>query len=417
VRFGFRSRLFLILALFAVVPAVVVGSGGVLAFKRVVPLLGGTAPWDSVATTGSALVEQLRAAELRPAERAAVEAHAAQLASSVATARQVRFIADRLVAAFAVTMLLSVLLLAYVISRVAGHLSRQLSRPLDELVGWTAAIAEAAPLPPSEDTRGAPEFAMLRDRMRTMSADLERARRREVEAERLRAFRESARRFAHELKNPLTPIRFAVERLRRDHPVTDSEAFEVLATETERLERMARSFAQFGRLPEGPAADVDVAELVTYTARATVPEGVTLELSVAPALPLVRGYYDALARALSNVLLNAVDACGPSGRIGIDVREAPMDGVTGVRVAVSDDGPGIDAALASRIWEPYETTKAGGTGLGLPIARQAIEAHGGTVFAGRTPAGHTEVGFVLPPNAGLPAVTGEWRIRDGGAGR
>jgi signal transduction histidine kinase len=417
VRFGFRSRLFLILALFAVIPALVVGTGGVLAFKRVVPLLGGTAPWDSVATTGSALVEQLRAAALEPAERAAVEAHAEQLASSVATARQVRFIADRLVAAFAVTMLLSVLLLVYLISRVAGHLSRQLSRPLDELVGWTAAIAEAAPLPPTEDTRGAPEFAVLRDRMRTMSADLERARRREVEAERLRAFRESARRFAHELKNPLTPIRFAVERLRRNHPVTDSEAFEVLATETERLERMARSFAQFGRLPEGPAADVDVAELVTYTARATVPEGVTVELSIAPALPVVRGYYDALARALSNVLLNAVDACGPTGQIGIDVREAPVDSVTGVRVAVSDDGPGIDAALASRIWEPYETTKAGGTGLGLPIARQAIEAHGGTVFAGQTPAGRTEVGFVLPPNVGMPVVTGEWRIREGGAGR
>src|SRR5690606_958174 len=110
------------------------------------------------------------------------------------------------------------LILLYLTSRVAGHFSRLLSRPLDELVGWTAAIARTDPLPPSEDTRGAPEFTVLRDGMRTMSEQLAVGRQRAVEAERLRAFRESSRRFAHELKNPLTPIRFAVDRLRREFP-------------------------------------------------------------------------------------------------------------------------------------------------------------------------------------------------------
>src|SRR5690606_5162202 len=108
------------------------------------------------------------------------------------------------------------------------------------------------------------------DGMRTMSEQLAVGRQRAVEAERLRAFRESSRRFAHELKNPLTPIRFAVDRLRREFPDANSETLDVLTTETRRLEVMAKSFAQFGRLPEGPAAEVDVAEMVTYTTRATL---------------------------------------------------------------------------------------------------------------------------------------------------
>jgi nitrogen fixation/metabolism regulation signal transduction histidine kinase len=413
VRPGFRSRLFLILALFAVLPALVVATGGILAFQRVVPLLGGTAPWDSVAASGAAMAEALRTAALTPAERAAVDAHATQLAASVSSARQVGFIAERLVGTFAVATLASLLLLGYVISRVGGHLSRQLSRPVDELVGWTAAIARGESLPATDEGRGAEEFAVLRGRMRAMSAELERGRQREVEAERLRAYRESSRRFAHELKNPLTPIRFAVERLRRDVAPAQAEAFEVLDTETRRLETMARAFAQFGRMPEGPAADVDVAELVTYTARATVPEGIALTLDLAPDLPVVRGYHDALARALSNILLNAVDAC--AGRAGstITVRAepTPLDGAAAVRVTVLDSGPGIDACVAASLWEPYETTKPGGTGLGLAIARQAIEAHGGRVESGRAPDGRTAVGFVLPVNEGLPAVTGEWHAR------
>src|SRR5207342_2074402 len=99
----------------------------------------------------------------------------------------------------------------------------------------------------------------------------ETARARELEAERASALRESARQVAHELKNPLTPIRFAVERLRRDTPPELAETVEVLSIESQRLDEMARSFAQFGRLPEGPRAEVDMGELARYTARATIP--------------------------------------------------------------------------------------------------------------------------------------------------
>ena len=91
-----------------------------------------------------------------------------------------------------------------------------------------------------------------------MAAALERARAQEIEAERLRAFRETARRVAHEMKNPLTPIRLAVASSPCDRRRPTREAIEVLATESGRLEQLAREFTEFGRLPEGPAAPVDL---------------------------------------------------------------------------------------------------------------------------------------------------------------
>jgi signal transduction histidine kinase len=236
--------------------------------------------------------------------------------------------------------------------------------------------------------------------MRTAAGALDLGRQRAVEAERLRAFRESARQVAHELKNPLTPIRFAIARLRRDIPPELSETVDVLATETERLERTARSFAQFGRMPEGPAAEIDVAELVRYAARATVPESMTLQLEIAPDLPLIAGYHDALAGALSNVLLNAVDACGCTGTVTVIAERAELEGNDAVRVSVADDGPGIEPSVLRRIWEPYVTHKAGGTGLGLAIARQAVWAHEGTVAAESQVGKGTRIVFTLPVNAG-----------------
>jgi signal transduction histidine kinase len=242
--------------------------------------------------------------------------------------------------------------------------------------------------------------------MRKMARQLEEGRARALEAERLNAFRETARQVAHELKNPLTPIRFAVERLRRDAPPELAETVEVLAIEARRLETMARSFAQFGRLPEGPESEVDVGELARYTARATVPPEVPVDVAVEDGVPMVRGQHDALARALSNVLINAVEACrttnGPDGAgaaIAVRVARADVGGRPAVEIAVRDSGCGIAPEQLERIWEPYVTNKSGGTGLGLAIARQTIVAHRGAVSATSAPGKGTEIRFVLPVTA------------------
>src|SRR5690606_332514 len=276
-------------------------------------------------------------------------------------------------------------------SRVAGHLSRQLSRPLDELVGWTENIARGEPLPETPPRRGAPEFAILRARMRDMARDLAAGRERELEVERLRAFRETTRHIAHELKNPLTPIRFAVARLRRDAPESLAEPVEVLDVESARLERMARDFSTCGRRRAGPPAPVDVAELVRYASRSVVPPEVSLHVEIQPGLPMVAGHHDALARALSNVLLNALDACmhsaehGREPRIAVVASVQPLRGRAGVLIEVTDSGSGIPPEVLEHIWEPYVTTKPTGTGLGLAIVRQVTAAHDGRVHAESMP--------------------------------
>jgi two-component system nitrogen regulation sensor histidine kinase NtrY len=392
----FRTRLLAILLAFALVPAALLTVAWGAALWRTAPLVTGSRAWERIATSGENAIAAARQGRLTAQQRAALEAHEQELRSSLEQARRYRYLAARTAVALAIGAFVALGLLALIASRVAGHLSRQLSRPIDELVGWTDRIAHAEALPETPKRRGAPEFETLRRGMRRMGEELADARRQAVEAERLRAFRESARRVAHELKNPLTPIRLAASRIAASPDPQLREPIDVLNTETERLERMARSFAQFGRMPEGTAADVDIAELTRYAAVSMVPRPIELKVDVEPGLPMVRGHYDSLAGAISNVVLNAAEACGENGQVSVRVSNAIVDGTRAVRVAISDTGRGIAPAKLDEIWEPYITDKPGGTGLGLAIARQAVLAHGGSVGAQSTPGKGTTVELVIP---------------------
>lgn len=387
---GFRSRLFIILALFAAVPAVILTFAWGGTMTRLLPVMSGKAAWDTVSTGGAKVIAMARDGAPAVRDTAIINEHERALANATTRSRQYELITERAPAALMAASLLLVALLSFLAARVAGHLTRQLSRPLDELVAWAGRIGRGEPLPPAE-AKGAPEFGVLREGMRRMAADIEAGRRSALEAERLSAMRETARQVAHELKNPLTPIRFAVARLKGNVPPELAETVSVLDAESARLDRMARSFAQFGRLPDGPVAEVDVAELVASAIRASVPAETQPTVTVEAGLSLM-GRHEALARAIANVLVNAVEACGPAGRLAIDAR---ADGAN-VVIAVRDNGPGIDPSKLETIWEPYVTHKAGGTGLGLAIVRQTIEAHGGTVSAESSLGTGTTITLVIP---------------------
>jgi two-component system, NtrC family, nitrogen regulation sensor histidine kinase NtrY len=419
----FRTRLVLILSLFAIVPALLLTllwSGTV---STALPFMTGRSAWDSVAASGEKAIAAARQAPLTESQRRAIDAHERELRTSVEQARRYSFLAARTVRVVAIAGILALLVLTGAASRVAGHLSRQLSRPLDELVRWTELIGHGESLPPPPEptvasaaekngdagttievttsrVRGAPEFETLRRSMREMVSELAHGRRQAIEAERLHAFRESARRVAHEIKNPLTPIRFALARLRGHAPALVQEDVNVIEIESERLDRMARSFAEFGKLPEGPAAEIDMGELVRYTARSCVPPNVALDLQIDENLPRVHGHNSALAGALSNVLLNAVDASPEGGRITVKASGVRMSGRHAVRISVADTGKGIPSANLEQIWEPYVTNKPGGTGLGLAIVRQAVWAHDGTVNATSTLGKGTEIQLTIPADGG-----------------
>lgn len=399
---SFRARLLAILAALAIVPAAGVTLAWSIGVGRTLPAIGEASAWERVATSGSRAIDALRSADLSPSQQAALANHERELGQSLTQARRLEFLVNRLVPLVIGSAILGLLFLAIVVSRLAGHLSRQLSRPLNELVGWTDLIAQDKPLPPSTRVRGAPEFEILRTRMRAMAGELSDGRARALESERLRAFRESARRFAHELKNPLTPMQFALTRLERDAPASLADSVEVLRTETTRLDQLARAFAQFGRLPEGPRSDVDIAELVRYAARSAIPPDIAVDVGIPEGDFMVHGHLDALQRALSNVLLNAADASGPGGAISIRVDCSQSPEGAGIIIRVRDNGPGIPPERIQTIWEPYITSKPGGTGLGLAIARQAILAHDGSIDVACPADGGTEVTFVLPASAASP---------------
>ncbi len=229
----FRTRLIVILSLFAIVPAALLTIFWSGTVSSALPLVSGRAAWESVAASGQRAISAVRTAPLTSSQKQLVDAHERELQTSLEQARRYSFLAGRSARVVAAIGILALIFFGVAASRVAGHLSRQLSRPIDELVAWTSLIGrgEALPPPTQQPARGAPEFATLRRRMRDMASALDEGRRRAAETERLRAYRESAKRVAHELKNPLTPIRFAVDRLRRQAPAELRDTVEVLATE------------------------------------------------------------------------------------------------------------------------------------------------------------------------------------------
>ena len=397
----FRRRIFVILVVMTTVPTLLAVAGWLVSVRRLLPAAGARASTERVASTARTLLEGVDTLHLTVHERALLRQHLDEVSASVSLARRAETFLRYYTAGVAVVILLLGAGVLYAAVNLAGHLSRQLSRPIDELVGWTSLIRRHEPLPAAGGplSRGAPEFESLRLALRELAAALATARERELEAERLRAFREVARRVAHEIKNPLTSMRIAVDQLRRKDGMTEGRketAMEVMAAETDRLERLAREFADFGRLPEGPPSEVDLVELLEELGRTSVPDGVTVRLTANGGPRTIVGHYEPLRRAFANLYRNASEAMQGMGALDVTVTG---DGA-GLGVTIADHGPGIPADLRQRIFEPYFTTKRDGTGLGLALVRVTLEAHRGTIAVSETPGGGATFAIVFPPVSG-----------------
>lgn len=388
---SFRNRILLALVVLGAAPTTL-GILGLAESLRRNTAVAGSGTMEELGTSGRALLASIDTTGLQPTERSALQIHLQQLNRAVSLARRaVPYSEARTVALVATVLLLGALLL-WASLRVARSLSHQLSSPIDELVGWTVLIRRGTPLPEDPPRKGAPEFRSLRIALRETSRELQQGRVVELEAERLRAFREVARRVAHEMKNPLTPVRFAVSQLSSTATPEQQEALEVLRTESGRLELLAREFANLGRLPEGPAADVDLGELFDELLRSSLPPEMERSLVLAPGTPHILGHYDPLRRAFANLIRNAVEACGGVGRLDVSVETRGEL----VEVSLADHGPGIPDADRGRIFEPYFTRKPDGTGLGLAMVKQAVDLHGGTIEACETPGGGATFMIRLP---------------------
>ena len=436
---SFRQRIFLAILLVALLPAAGAVALGALGLREIGTTVGTLGPWDAVAGSGRTLIEAARtAAPDDSAVLAAAEAHGEALSRSVRWSRLSAFVTDRFVRVLPWIAVATAALIGLLAFLTAHRLARGFGEPIRELVGWTGRIARGKPLPPRNqgDVRGIEEFAALRSSLRAMDAQLREARRREVESARLKAWTEMARRVAHELKNPLTPMRMAATTLALEENPDHAETGRVLLDEIRRLDEMARTFSQFGRMPEGPASEVDLPELLTSLAERHGEEG-RVVVQAEDDLPTVRGHLEVLNRAFRNLLVNGLEAAdtAPEPRReprteGQEIDRAVADGgateqplpavvvlvdrsADGVRVRIRDRGPGIRADLLDTLWNPEVTTKRRGTGLGLAIVRQAVDAHGGRVAArnAREEGFGAEFEVVLPtdpppakPAPGSPSV-------------
>jgi signal transduction histidine kinase len=230
-----------------------------------------------------------------------------------------------------------------------------------------------------------------------------------VRSGRLAAWAEMARRVAHEVKNPLTPIQLAVEHVRRLWQANDPRFGAVLAEcldniqgQVRALRQIATEFSTYARLPALRVEPTGVDNLLGHALRpylASPPLRVDIASVVPPDLPEVLVDRAVMTRVLVNLVENALQAMPEGGRLEVSAHSVSGNGRPGVRISVRDSGVGIPPDILSRIFEPYFSTKSGGTGLGLAIARRAVEEHGGLIDIQSRPGKGTLVTLFLPARA------------------
>lgn len=402
---SFQRRVLVALVGIGLVPAALLLLVGTFLAQWAFNTAGSAGPWGSLAESGQVLVDAVEGAQVPDsAMAAAARAHQRALSQSLRLSQVFELLANRILTVLPLVALILALLIGGLSFWVARQLSRGFSRPIKDLVGWTELIGAGHPLPPPgpSSSRGVQEFALLRDALRTMAKDLEEGRREAIQAAKLRSWTEMARKVAHELKNPLAPMRMAATRIGGMADPAAQESAAVLKEEIDRLDEMARTFSQFGRMPEGPPSEVDVVELLQLLIRQHEGVGPTLALQAPEDLPLITGHYDPLLRSFRNLLLNALEAAGDDGRV--EIRAGLQEGI--LTVEILDTGPGLPQDHPEEIWEPEFTTKSRGTGLGLPMVRQAITAHHGRVEGRNNPHGGAVFTVELPVQGPSPNADG-----------
>ncbi|MFH1809576.1 MAG: ATP-binding protein [Pseudomonadota bacterium] len=272
-------------------------------------------------------------------------------------------------------------------------LARGVTRRVTRLAAATTAVANGD-FSTRVDQSGHDEIAELGHAFNIMVAELKERRDRIVYLEKISGWQDVARRLAHEIKNPLTPIVLAVQQLDEKKPEGNPSyaalvhtAREVIEEEVASLRHLVEEFSAFAKLPQVQTEPLDLGAYlreVSESLAATVPEA-DLELLIGDDLGWVALDRMLFRRVLGNLLLNASQAQTAGSarpRIQLGARRQSF----GVEVTVEDAGPGVDAAQSERVFEPYVTSKPQGTGLGLAIVKKIVLQHGGHIHVERSAA-------------------------------
>jgi two-component system, NtrC family, nitrogen regulation sensor histidine kinase NtrY len=292
-------------------------------------------------------------------------------------------------------------------------ISARVTRPIEELAAGAREVA-AGRWETRVDVRSGDEIGQLAAAFNDMTRQLTEQRERLVQTERVAAWRELARRLAHELKNPLFPLQLTVENLQRARDQSPAEFNEVflestatMRTELENLKTIVTRFSDFAKMPAPEFETVDVNEAVRNVVKLFEPQlSVVGRPSITPELYLDENLAHPqvdpvlLRRALENLILNSVDAMSAGGTL--TVRTSQHNGW--VNIEVSDTGSGLTPEESARLFTPYYTSKQHGTGLGLAIVQSVVSDHGGKITVESAPGAGATFRIELPiEHAGISA--------------
>lgn len=262
--------------------------------------------------------------------------------------------------------------------------ARRITKPVEQLaqVARRVGVGRApGTMPPATDD----EVGDLVRSFQRMTDDLSESRRELVRAERLAAWRDIAQRMAHEIKNSLSPIQISVETIQRSHQAGHADmasivdkSVEIVRAEVRALRNLVNEFSQFARMPglvlSPGSVNLSVERAANLHDRNE--QDIRVETTLAEGLPEVQIDSEALSRAVGNLVLNAVEATPRGGRVLVSTAATESGGI---EILVDDQGSGIAHEDRERIFEPYFTTKQGGTGLGLAMVWKIISEHSGRV--------------------------------------
>jgi two-component system, NtrC family, nitrogen regulation sensor histidine kinase NtrY len=298
---------------------------------------------------------------------------------------------------------------------VSSWVAARVTRPVEQLAHAAQEVA-AGNWNARVDVLGDDELGQLADSFNRMTTELLGQKERLLQAERVAAWRELARRLAHELKNPLFPLQLTVENLvraRQHNPEQFDEVFRessrTLLAEISNLKGIIERFCEFSKMPQPQFKRVQVNELILgvmqlFQAQLGAPgrAKINCEMQLDPHLEPVEADAELLHRALLNLVLNAQDAMPRGGSLTLRTRNE--DG--NVMIEVADTGTGLTREESARIFTPYYTSKQQGTGLGLAIVQSVVSDHGGRIHVQSEPGRGTTFAIELPQHADHPRRSG-----------
>jgi signal transduction histidine kinase len=294
-------------------------------------------------------------------------------------------------------IVLAILLSSWAAARVTRPVEQLARAARDVTAGdWNASV----------EVVGHDEVAQLADSFNRMTRELLTQKERLVQTERVAAWRELARRLAHELKNPLFPLQLTVENLirartqsREQFEEVFRESSQTLLAEISNLKGIIGRFSEFSKMPQPQLQAVQVNEIMggvvqLFQAQLQAPERtpITCRLELDEQLEPISADPELLHRALTNLVLNAMDAMPNGGTLTLRTRAS----AAGVVIEVADTGSGMTPEECERIFTPYYTSKQRGTGLGLAIVQSVVSDHGGRVSVQSEPGKGTKFVIALP---------------------